>query len=60
MSVAKAKPNRKATRRSGRPTKEQAGQITDHIIDVATLLFSETSFEDTSVDLIAAKARISK
>jgi TetR/AcrR family transcriptional repressor of mexJK operon len=60
MNVATAKPNRVPRRRSGRPTKEQAGRITEHIIDVATRLFSETSFETTSVDLIAAKARISK
>ena len=60
MNVATAKPNRVPRRRSGRPTKEQAGRITDHIVDVATRLFSETSFEATSVDLIAEKARISK
>jgi TetR/AcrR family transcriptional regulator, mexJK operon transcriptional repressor len=60
MNVATAKPNRNVKRRSGRPTKEQAGRISDHIIEVATRLFSETSFEATSVDLIAAKARISK
>ncbi len=60
MNVAKAKPNRSARRGSGRPTKEQAEQITELIIDVATRLFSETNFEATSVDLIAATARISK
>ena len=60
MNGAKAKPNRSARRGSGRPTKEQAEQITELIIDVATRLFSETNFEATSVDLIAATARISK
>ncbi|HEY0330299.1 MAG TPA: TetR/AcrR family transcriptional regulator [Rhodopseudomonas sp.] len=60
MNVTTAKPNKVQRRRSGRPTKEQAGRITDHIVDVATRLFSETSFEATSVDLIAVKARISK
>lgn len=60
MNVAKAKPNKTARRSSGRPTKEQASRITDHIIGAATRLFIETSFEATSVDLIAAKARISK
>lgn len=60
MNVAKAKPTRSARRGSGRPTKEQAEQITGHIIEVATRLFSETNFEATSVDLIAATARISK
>jgi TetR/AcrR family transcriptional repressor of mexJK operon len=60
MNVAKAKPNRKVQRRSGRPTKEQAGHITEHIIEVSTRLFLESSFEAISVDLIAATARISK
>jgi AcrR family transcriptional regulator len=60
MNAVTAKPNRSVRRRSGRPTKEQAGRISDHIIEVATRLFIETSFEATSVDLIAAKARISK
>jgi AcrR family transcriptional regulator len=60
MNVTKAKPSRSARPHSGRPTKEQAGQITGHIIEVATLLFLESSFEAVSVDLIAAKARISK
>jgi hypothetical protein len=60
MSVAKAKPNKSARRRSGRPTKEQAGRITEHIVEVATRLFLESSFEAISVDLIAATARISK
>ncbi|ACK52322.1 transcriptional regulator, TetR family [Methylocella silvestris BL2] len=60
MKVAKAKPDKIAGRRSGRPTKEQAQQLTEHIIDVATRLFLETGFEATSVDLIAETARISK
>jgi AcrR family transcriptional regulator len=60
MNVTKAKPSRSAPRHSGRPTKEQAGQITGHIIDVATRLFLESSFEAISIDLIAATARISK
>jgi len=60
MNVTKAKPSRSARRHSGRPTKEQAGQITGHIIDVATRLFLESSFEAISIDLIAATARVSK
>src|SRR5229473_1346566 len=60
MSGTKAKPSRSARPHSGRPTKEQAGQITGHIVEVATQLFLESSFEAVSVDLIAAKARISK
>jgi AcrR family transcriptional regulator len=60
MNVVKAKPNRSARRSRGRPTKEQAGQLTEHIVEVATRLFLESSFEAVSVDLIAATARISK
>src|SRR5229473_1483333 len=60
MSGTKAKPSRSARPHSGRPTKEQAGRISEHIIDVATRLFLESSFEAISVDLIAATARISK
>ena len=60
MNVAKAKPGKSPPRQSGRPTKEQARQITGHIIEVATRLFLESSFEAISIDLIAATARISK
>jgi TetR/AcrR family transcriptional regulator, mexJK operon transcriptional repressor len=60
MTVAKAKPNRNARRRSGRPTKEQAERLTEHIIEVATRLFLESSFEAISIDLIAETARVSK
>ena len=60
MTVAKAKPSRPVRRSSGRPTKEQAGRISEHIIEVATRLFLESSFEAVSVDLISATARISK
>src|SRR5882724_5701335 len=60
MNVTKAKPARSVRRHSGRPTKEQAEQITGHLVDVATRLFLESSFEAISVDLIAATARISK
>lgn len=60
MNVTKTKAGRSAQPRSGRPTKEQAGQITGHIVEVATKLFLESSFESISIDLIAATARISK
>ncbi|MBR1145790.1 TetR/AcrR family transcriptional regulator [Bradyrhizobium sp. AUGA SZCCT0431] len=60
MNVTKAKPAKTVRRHSGRPTKEQAGQITGHLVDVATRLFLESSFEAVSIDLIAATARVSK
>ena len=60
MNVTKTKPAKAVRRHSGRPTKEQAGQITGHLVEVATRLFLESSFEAVSIDLIAATARISK
>jgi AcrR family transcriptional regulator len=60
MNVAKARLKKTLQRSSGRPTKEQAGKITEHIIEVATRLFLESSFETVSVDLIVATAQISK
>jgi AcrR family transcriptional regulator len=60
MNASKAKPIKSPQRHSGRPTKEQAEQITGLLIDVATRLFRESSFEAVSVDQIAATARISK
>jgi len=60
MTVTKAKSLKNAPRSSGRPTKEQAGRIAEHIVEVARELFLESSFEAISVDLIAATARISK
>ncbi|CAN5368412.1 TetR/AcrR family transcriptional regulator [soil metagenome] len=60
MNVARARPKKPSQRSSGRPTKEQAGQLTERIIEVATRLFLDTSFETVSVDLIAATAKISK
>ena len=49
-----------ATAQWAQPTREQAEQLTAHIVDVATRLFLESSFETVSVDLIAETARISK
>ncbi|MBR1150638.1 TetR/AcrR family transcriptional regulator [Bradyrhizobium sp. JYMT SZCCT0428] len=60
MNVTKAKPAKTVRRHSGRPTKEQAGQIAGQLVDVATRLFLESSFEAVSIDLIAATARVSK
>jgi TetR/AcrR family transcriptional repressor of mexJK operon len=60
MNVAKTKSGRSVRRRSGRPTREQAEQLTEHIVDVATRLFLESGFEVITVDQIATTARISK
>ena len=60
MDAAKPRSEEREGRRSGRPTKERAGQLTEHIIEVATALFMESGFAATSIDLIAATARVSK
>ncbi len=47
---AKVRPAKAAPRSSGRPTKEQAGRITDHIIDVAMQLFLSPPASRRSAD----------
>jgi len=47
-------------KRGGRPTRLEASQIGQKIADVAAQLFAAQGFEATSIDLIVAKARISK
>jgi AcrR family transcriptional regulator len=49
-----------AARRGGRPSPEQARQITVRIIEEAANLFLSYGFEPTSIDEIAAKAGVSK
>jgi TetR/AcrR family transcriptional repressor of mexJK operon len=49
-----------APRRGGRPSLEQAAQLQETILDVATELFLTEGFGATSVEAVAARARISK
>jgi len=46
--------------RGGRPTPEQAQQITERLIEAAENLFFAQGFEATSIDAIVSKAKISK
>jgi len=48
------------SRRGGRPSRLEAEQIRDQILDVATELFLEHGYGVTSIEAIARRARISK
>jgi TetR/AcrR family transcriptional regulator, mexJK operon transcriptional repressor len=49
-----------APRRGGRPSLEQAAPLQETILDVATELFLTGGFGATSIEAVAARARISK
>jgi AcrR family transcriptional regulator len=58
-----AKPKETATgspRRGGRPSREEAEQLAGKILDVATELFLTEGYGATSIEAVAARARISK
>src|SRR5271165_5880064 len=44
----------------GRPTREEAAQRDERLIEVATNLFMERGFEGTSIDAVAEAAGVSK
>ena len=46
--------------RPGRPSREQALLLGDRILDIAADLFLEIGYGDTTIELVAEKARISK
>lgn len=47
-------------RQGGRPSRQQAARLRDKILDVATELFLKQGFGGTSIEAVAARARISK
>lgn len=49
-----------ASRRGGRPSREQAALLGDRILDVATELFLAEGYGATSIEAVAQRARISK
>jgi TetR/AcrR family transcriptional regulator, mexJK operon transcriptional repressor len=51
---------RKSPPRAGRPSREQARLLGDRILDIATGLFLEIGYGDTTIELVAEKAQISK
>ena len=58
------KPERKAAgpvrRRGGRPSRDEAAQLRDRILDAAAELFFQRGFGATSIEAVARNARISK
>ena len=51
---------KKLPRRGGRPSREAAALLQGRILDVATVLFLAEGFGETTIELVAARARISK
>lgn len=51
---------KKPLRRGGRPSREASALLRDHILDVATGLFLDLGFGETSIELVAKRARMSK
>lgn len=49
-----------AARRGGRPSLQEAAQLQETILDVATELFLTQGFEATSIEAVATRARMSK
>jgi len=56
-------PHRKTpapARRGGRPTRDEAAQLRDRILDAATELFFARGYGATSIEAVAKRARVSK
>jgi TetR/AcrR family transcriptional regulator, mexJK operon transcriptional repressor len=51
---------RAAPSRGGRPSRERAEQLADHILDAATDLFLSHGYGVTSIEEVARRARVSK
>ena len=49
-----------ARRRGGRPSRDEAAQLPDRILDAATELFFARGYGATSIEAVAQRARISK
>ena len=49
-----------APKRGGRPSKAQAEQLGDHILDIATELFLAEGYGATSIEAIAQRAHVAK
>src|SRR5690348_11638516 len=47
-------------RSTGRPSREEAGQISERILDIATRRFLERGYGETSINAIAEEAHIGK
>ncbi|MDR3450837.1 MAG: TetR/AcrR family transcriptional regulator [Alphaproteobacteria bacterium] len=54
------KKEKTSPRRGGRPSREQAEKLQDKILDAATALFFAHGYGGTSIEAVAARARITK
>ena len=60
MNAAKSTTASISRGQGGRPTREEAAQRDERLIEVATNLFMERGFEGTSIDAVAEAAGVSK
>jgi TetR/AcrR family transcriptional repressor of mexJK operon len=51
---------KKPLRRGGRPSREASALLGERILDVATALFLDLGYGETSIELVAKRARVSK
>lgn len=51
---------KKSPRRGGRPSREAAALLRDRILDIASELFLAEGYGETTIELVAKRARISK
>jgi len=58
--VGNLKVVKKLARRGGRPSREAAALIQDRILEIATELFLAEGYGETTIELVAKRARISK
>jgi TetR/AcrR family transcriptional regulator, mexJK operon transcriptional repressor len=58
--VGNSKAVKRTARRGGRPSREAAALLRDHILEVATELFLAVGYSETTIELVAKSARISK
>lgn len=56
----KAATRARPTPRAGRPTRDAAAQLREHILDIASVLLLTQGYGTTSIDAIARQARVSK
>jgi TetR/AcrR family transcriptional repressor of mexJK operon len=59
-STPRARTVRAVPRRGGRPSRQQAAQLGERILDAATHLFLSLGYGATSIEAVARRARISK
>jgi TetR/AcrR family transcriptional regulator, mexJK operon transcriptional repressor len=59
-SLPNRKPVAPVRRQGGRPSREEAAQLRDRILDAATDLFFQRGFGATSIEAVARNARVSK